>query len=440
MQRGRSRSRLWLPVLLLLAACDGSGGDALPAASERPGAAAPHARSGALRAGTVYRPLPAGGVTNVDLREIPIPAFPGADAIWGAIGRDDAGHIWFGVSTRSTESGARLFEYDPRAERITPRGDVLDALRAAGLHRPGASQVKIHSKIQQADDGLLYFTSMDEQGEEPYGGIPPRWGSHLWRIDPASGRWAHVLAAEEGLVALATGGRFVYALGYFGHVVYQYDTLTGATRRRAVGAVCGHVSRNIAADLRGHVYVPRVSWVETGQVEEPNSCRGEHLRAQLVELDTDLEEVAATPLAHYLRAGRAHADQGIVGVARLDDTTLAFTTHSGQLYSVLPVPGQTALVLHQGAFAGGGAYAPSLFALDGRHVLGGVARLGGKGHAWVSQDLRTRRSASVPLPVGHLHQLLLYGSETRDDAGALYVGGRVNDAGLRPFFARIVIE
>jgi len=249
-----------------------------------------------------------------------------------------------------------------------------------------------------------------------------------------------VLAAQEGLVALATGGRFVCALGCFGHVVYQYDTLTGATRRRAVGAVCGHVSRNIAADLRGHVYVPRVSWVETGQVEEPNSCRGEHLRAQLVELDTDLEEVAATPLAHYLRAGRAHADQGIVGVARLDDTTLAFTTHSGQLYSVLPVPGPTALVLHQGAFAGGGAYAPSLFALDGRHVLGGVARLGGKGHAWVSQDLRTRRSASVPLPVGHLHQLLLYGSETRDDAGALYVGGRVNDAGLRPFLARIVTE
>jgi hypothetical protein len=68
---------------------------------------------------------------------------------------------------------------------------------------------------------------MDESGENSDGSRLPDSGGHLWRIGP-SGRWEHLAVAREALIAVAGGGRFVYALGYFNHVVYQYDTQTGA--------------------------------------------------------------------------------------------------------------------------------------------------------------------------------------------------------------------
>jgi len=188
-----------------------------------------------------------------------VPQFAGAHAIWGSTGQDSRGHIWFGVTTEGIPvPSAHLFEYDPDASGIVDRGNVIAQLSAAGVLRPGEHQAKIHSRIVQGPDNDLYFASMDEEGESANGTHMPRWGGHLWRLKLDTYQWQHLFTAPEALIAVAAGGRFIYALGYFGHVLYRFDTKDGDVQHVAVGSVNGHVSRNFLADHRGHAYVPRL--------------------------------------------------------------------------------------------------------------------------------------------------------------------------------------
>ncbi len=124
--------------------------------------------------------------------------------------------------------------------------------------REGAHQAEVPLKIIEGPDGYLYFASMDEDGENPDGSQLPTWGGHLWRMNLRTHRWEHLLATKEALIAAGGAGRYVYALGYFGHVLYQYDTETNRTARVEVGSVDGHISRNFLVDRRGHVFVPRL--------------------------------------------------------------------------------------------------------------------------------------------------------------------------------------
>ena len=376
-------------------------------------------------AGSIFLPPPKDPGRAPITRELTPPSFPNATSIWGATGRDTRGHIWIGVSAHSSGMSAHLMEYDPNAGAWYDRGAVVEQLKSAGLFRPGAGQVKIHSKIVPGDDGKLYFASMDEEGESDT--TPPRWGSHLWRIDPELHRWEHVMSVPEGLVAVNGFGRNIFALGYWGHVLYRYDTNTGDTGKTVVGSVPGHVSRNFLVDSRGHAYVPRVT-----------SRADASLSAQLVEYDSSLHELAATPLAFYLRKGSPAANHGIVGLAFMRDGSLVFTTHSGQLYRVEPPPDGPATVTALGWFhPAGEAYAPALFAL-GSSLISGVSQRSGR-YEWVVFELNTRLSAAYPLDTKNLEQLLLYGSISRDDKGRFYVGGwaRADAGSYRPAMLQI---
>lgn len=111
---------------------------------------------------------------------------------------------------------------------------------------------------------------------------------HLWRIDPRTYQWQHVAAIGEDLIATASAGRYVFALGATNHVLYRYDTASSTTKRVVVGSIAGHVSRNLFADARGHVYVPRAFARGDGKAF-----------ADLVEYDDNLVAVAATPLDYY---------------------------------------------------------------------------------------------------------------------------------------------
>jgi hypothetical protein len=347
------------------------------------------------------------------VRELTLPQPPDAKGIWGATGRDQRGHIWFGVSAESPGHSAHLLEFDPQAAAWYDRGSVLDQLKAAGLYSAGEGQGKIHSKIVPAADGWLYFASMDEEGETVEGAVPPRWGGHLWRIQPETHRWQHLLAVPEGLIAVSGVGRYMYALGYWGHVLYQYDTATGASKRVVVGSAVGHVSRNFLADVRGHAYVPRLAAQSDGKVS-----------AALVEYDGELKKVASTPLEFYLGGTAApQNNDGIVGLAYLADGRLLFTTHRGQLYLIEPKAGGPAAVEALGWFhPDGEAYAPSLFALDGDSLIAGVTQRGGT-YQWVVFELKTHIARAFALDTKGLRSVLLYGSVTRDNAGRAYVGG-----------------
>ena len=359
--------------------------------------------------GSIFLPPPRNPSRPPQTLELAIPSFPDATSVWGATGRDPRGHIWVGVSANSPGMSAHLMEYDPNADSWRDHGAVTEQLRAARLLRPGEGQIKIHSKIITAADGRLYFASTDEEGESET--TLPRWGSHLWRIGREHYRWEHLMAVPEGLVAVNGVGRHIFALGYWGHVLYRYDTQTGDTARTVVGSVPGHVSRNFLADARGHAYVPRVAAMADGS-----------LFAQLVEYDSALRKIAATPLEFYLGKGRPADNHGIIGLAFLQDGSLLFTTHSGQLYRVEPRPRAPATVTALGWFhPEGEAYAPSLFVLGGS-LISGVTQRSGR-YEWVVFELNTRVSAAFPLDTKNLKKLLLYGSISRDDVGRFYVGG-----------------
>ena len=164
---------------------------------------------------------------------------------------------------------------------------------------------------------------MDEEGEAGDGSVYPTWGGHLWRLS-ATGAWQHLRTTKEALIAVAAGGPYVYALGYFNHVLYQYHTKTGVMKSVAVGSAGGHVSRNFAADARGHAFVPRITRAATGSPA-----------AALVEYDADLKELAATPLPEYFEKGNDDS-HGIVGVSSGADGSSLVATGKGRLYQIVP--------------------------------------------------------------------------------------------------------
>jgi outer membrane protein assembly factor BamB len=378
--------------------------------------------------GSRYLPLPDSPFKAPIVRELHVPSFADATSVWGATGRDDNGAIWVGVSAAHAGMSAHLMRYDANTDSWQDRGTVVDQLGAAGLRRKGEGQIKIHSRIIPANDGWLYFASTDEEDEDASANVPPRWGGHLWRIDPRTSRWQHLVAAREGLVAAAGVGRYIYALGYWGHVLYQYDTSTGATKRVQVGSVGGHVSRNFLADVHGHAYVPRLTAQPNGKV-----------LAELVEYDANLKEVAATPLDYYLGTESPDANHGIVGLAYLADGRIVFTTHRGHLYAIEPRSGRSASVKAVGWFhPAGEAYAPSMFSFSGNTLLAGVTRRAGR-YEWVVFDLATGISSAFPLDTKDLRDVLLYGSVSRDNAGHFYVGGWASGptGGQRPLVLQI---
>ncbi len=380
----------------------------------------------------VRRDAPAPIVEEIDLPEI-----PGAWAIWGATGRDQRGHVFFGVTAHDVEvPSAHLFEYVPRTGKLIDRGDVVAQLKKAGILRQGEQQMKIHTKIYQVGD-WLYFASMDEKGEDEHNGVLPIFGGHLWRMRLSDNSWEHLLTTKEALIALTVGGPKVYALGYWDHVLYQYDTETGRTRSVKVGALVGHVSRNILADARGHVYVPRLTMGAGGQPA-----------ATLVEYDASLKEIGQSPLRFYFNGPVRHS-HGIIGFQPLPDGSIAFLTHNGYLSIVRPATDGPARLENIGWFhPSGPRYAGSLFLDDtGRYLMSAVHGRWDEPYEWVAYDLKSDTHHVAPFrarrPEGlSLGRASLYGSETRDEAGGCYVVGTQPrgemGAGSKPIVLRVV--
>lgn len=360
--------------------------------------------------------------------ELAVPAFPDANAIWGATGEDSRGHLWFGVSAKRPGGSARLLRLEPATGRWTDAGGVNDQLGRAGERRDGEGQVKIHSRVVEATDGRLYFTSMDEDGERADGSMLPRWGSHLWRVDPVTLSWEHLLAVPEGLVAVATGGRFVFALGYFGHVLYRFDTSSGGVRRAMVGSEGAHACRNVLADARGHAFVPRLGRTPSGAGE-----------AHLVEFDARFDVRAETLMPRYPTLAGPAANHGIVGLASMPDGRTFFTTHEGWLHELVPRGDAATAMLDRGQFhPEGGAYASSLFVMNNGRLLAGVTQREGR-FDWVRRALPSGRSDAAPIDLGSRKNVLLYGSMTTDKAGRCYVAGwqPADGGGHRPLLLRI---
>lgn len=353
------------------------------------------------------------------VRAVEWPLFHAAASVWGSTGRDHRGRIYFGVSCDGAENlSAHLFEFDPETGQSIDIGGVIENLTRLNLAKPGIEQNKIHTKILQAADGCIYFASLDEGGENEDGSKLPTHGSHLWRRKPvADAEWEHIDEVREAVIASAVGGRFVYFLGYFGHVLYQVDTATGKVANSVrVGSVGGHTTRNFIADSRGHVFIPRPK------------VEGTKTIVSLIEYDAQLQEIAAFPIAHYGTSPDA-SSHGIVGVTPLKNDSYAFVTDRGRLYRIDPRDTGTAFADLGWFHPDGESYTPSLFTYDGETTLCGIGKRGADaGYEWLSFDLRTKLATAktivIPIPVANTKGLLIYGSTTRDDEGRFYVGGR----------------
>jgi hypothetical protein len=385
--------------------------------------------------GTHYTPAVGGFAGRPKVVEIPIPLFAGAEAIWGGTGRDSSGHIWIGVCARGDGGAAHLFEYVPETGKLVDHGDTVSELKQAGVYREGEGQIKIHSKIVQADDGYLYFASLDEEGESASRGLAPKWGGHFWRFKPGNSHWEHLRAVPEGIVSVAGNGPWIYGLGYWDHVLYQYDTRKRSWRQARVGSVRAHVSRNIVVDRHGHAYVPRArEW----RPNETASHPAEPFSAELVEFDTDLKEVGSTPLQYYADVQAGRDSHGLTGLSYLADGSIVVATSIGQLYRITPSDSGAAKVEALGwLHPTGKAYAGSLFPLDGERYVTAVTR-SGAGFEWVTYDLTTEKSQAQKLPF-EVPEMLLYGSSTRDDKGRFYVVGlqQGSTRGSKPLLLQI---
>lgn len=374
----------------------------------------------------------AGLCDAVEVQEIAVPSAPGADAIWGATGRDASGRLWFGVSAKRPGDSARLLRLDSATLAWTEAGSVHDALDANVGRRPGEGQVKLHSRIEATADGWLAFTSMDEAGEREDGSALPRWGSHLWQVHPDRLVWRHRLAVPEGLVAAGTAGSVVFALGYWNHVLYRLDVRDGSARRVVVGSVGGHASRNLVVDPAGHAHVPRV-WRDAGGA----------LHAELASFDADLREVAVHPLPGYFAGETPEANHGIVALAADGRGGMRFVTHHGQWFDIAPGPDGVPRVSALGPLhPGGGAYAAALVHLPelGRHAALARRSVPGAGYELILAETDGPGRSVCPLGFGDRRELLLYGSMTRDDAGWMTFAGRARrreGAGLEPVVVRV---
>jgi hypothetical protein len=251
-------------------------------------------------------------------------------------------------------------------------------------------------------------------------------------------------ATPEALIAVAGGDRFIYALGYFGHVLYQYDTRSGQMRRLEVGSVDGHISRNFLADYRGHVYVPRLR-------AEPIGA-GRRIIVSLVEFGTDLQQVSETPIEadRYLEDNDATGSHGIVAFQPMADRSIYFTTHRGYLFRVVP-PELTAGVSAQAPARltpvrslspDGPTYAASLFTPDGMRTLFALAHTSAGPYQWLTcaTDEEPCRPAPFVVPgmdPAALTRTSLYGSATRDAQGGHYVVGITPGQALEPIVLRV---
>ncbi len=382
-----------------------------------------------------FTPEPPDVLLSPETRLIRLPPIQGNGAIWGATGRDSGGHIWMGVSIRGTAlDSARVFEYDPAADHAIDRGDVLTALANAGKLRGREVQPKIHSEIVQPADGNLYFMSMDETADEG-GPRQPVWGSHLWRLSGSARTWEHLLSLPDGMIALTSIGDLLYSLGFPDHRLVQYNCGTGQMNAITVGSVGGHISRNLFSDVHGHVYVPRIKSGADGGI----NCA-------LVEFDTALREVIAHPLPKYLNNDPAN-NHGIVGFQHLPDRSIAFVTHLGRLCRIVPDKyGPSTLIDLGWIHPKGESYSPSLFAYSGTGALVSIGRLTRTAESkfeWLCHDLRIKLSFQLRLPLpdadgNPLANVLLYGSETRDSVGNLYLGGsRSTERGSQPLLLQV---
>jgi len=385
------------------------------------------------------------------LRSLDIPLVHGMNSIWGATGRDHIGRMYFGISAWDglEDPSGSLWRFDPSSDAFECLGSVNEKLDELGIRVKSPfpeTQIKIHSKIFQADDGRIYFSTQDEHQEKEDGSSGALFGGRLISFEPKTQRWECILKSPEGLIALAARGRYVIAQGYFGHVVYQYDTESRTLRSKRLGTFKGHVSRNIFMDRRMHVYGIRVKPAGDDDQQGVYQVEDQRLRVSLVELDTQLQEVQDWPLDDYLLTGTT-SSEGITGYCELNDGSIAFVAQTGALWKISLDNGNAKLDRLGWFSPEGSAFCGGLFCPFGeRYICGFTIKKQGEPYKWTVFDMDKRQSYTLKVDphsqsLLNREHLLAYGTETIDHQSRAYVvGWRQVNNGKAPHILQLIWE
>jgi hypothetical protein len=230
-------------------------------------------------------------------------------------------------------------------------------------------------------------------------------------------------------------------------VLYQYDTVSKSIKTVKLGTYKGHSSRNIFMDARGHVYGIRARLAHSYEFEGVYPIGQDRVRVSLVELDTQMQEIHDWPLDDYSPTGSTDS-HGLTGFSEMSDGTIVFVTHSGALWQIRQIDGQSTLERLGWMHPQGKSYCASLIAPTGERYVCGLATISEGPYEWIVFD--TKLKGSVVLPLDSKSQailkqpkLLLYGSDTLDDNRCGYLVGRKQSAkgnAMEPVVVRVSWE
>ena len=249
-------------------------------------------------------------------KELVVPDFLGATAIYSGTTTDHEGHVWMAVSADFDATGsAHLYEYEPGSGKSADRGDAIGELRRAGLARDHEQQALVPTPLVCGSDGHLYFATTGS-------GDASKSGSHLWRLRLPERRWERLTHLNEAVTGLAVRDEQIVILTASpGPVLARFDLRKGTLTSEQLSEAAGQIMGGPWLDHRGHLFLTRLAPVTPATAPSPLS---------LVELNgpLSLRELQAVPLEETVGGGVAPA---IVGWVEQADGFTIFATRQGVL-------------------------------------------------------------------------------------------------------------
>ncbi len=144
------------------------------------------------------------------------------------------GKIYYALSSKAADTGARMYSYDSTKDEISFLGDLTQAAGEKGLE--AIPQGKVHVSFAESNGKLYFATHLDycevRDGREAYFGVPPPGykpypGGHFLSYDIAKGNFGDlgIAVPGEGILAMSMDTRRgrLYGLTWPTGYLVRYD-------------------------------------------------------------------------------------------------------------------------------------------------------------------------------------------------------------------------
>nr|WP_136251767.1 hypothetical protein [Ningiella ruwaisensis] len=350
--------------------------------------------------------------TPPKLRDIPLPEDLNNTAVWNGVGINDEGEVYLGLSSiQAVDNTAFVISIDPKTQQIKRHSDAVSQLKQEGVYETGLSQKRLQTDFIADDDGFIYFATHDRMGMDKSN--LSQSGSYLWRMHKGDDNWELLLKTEESIIAIKKHKQFIFALSFWDHVLYKYDTVSQLSSAIKIGSFPRHFSRKFIIDKRGHIFVPRVE----KDIED-------QLSVVLVELNTDLAILDIHPMPDYWNANGL-GNHGIVASTETLEGVTYFTVASGGLYKLEESVSGRSKLDYLGKFEPQlpESYISLVIAPEQVPILVGFGKTKRESdYYWFIRELSTNIVVNYPATEFD-GRFLLYGANHKRDKSQIYIVG-----------------